>query len=41
MRGANLAEADLEGARYDAETLWPERFDHESAGAVADWRSED
>ena len=39
MRGAslyeaNLSGADLCGACYNANTLWPEGFDPEAAGAV-------
>ena len=44
LRGASLREADLRsanlsGARYDANTQWPEGFDPEAAGAVLmhDW----
>ena len=38
LRGASLREADLRsanlsGARYDANTQWPEGFDPEAAGA--------
>jgi uncharacterized protein YjbI with pentapeptide repeats len=41
LRGANLTEAavtdaNLRGARYDAETSWPESFEPEASGAVAD-----
>ena len=31
---ANLSGADLCGACYNANTLWPEGFDPEAAGAV-------
>jgi len=39
LMGANLAEADLndadlERARYDGETVWPQGFDPDAAGAV-------
>ena len=30
----NLTEAKLRGAKYDADTKWPEGFDQEAAGAV-------
>jgi uncharacterized protein YjbI with pentapeptide repeats len=41
LKGANLARADLtgadlRGARYDAATLWPERFAPQASGAVAE-----
>ena len=36
LTSANLTDADLRGARYDAETSWPHRFDLEASGAVAD-----
>ena len=34
LQGANLRDADLKGASYDADTIWPEGFDPQAAGAV-------
>ena len=36
LTDANLRDADLRDARYDAETIWPHRFDPAAAGAVAE-----
>jgi uncharacterized protein YjbI with pentapeptide repeats len=33
LGGANLSRADLRGAKYDADTTWPEGFDPVAAGA--------
>ena len=34
LRHADLSGADLSGAVYDHDTLWPAGFDPKSAGAV-------
>ena len=34
LRRADLFEADLEGAKADEETIWPEGFDPEAAGVT-------
>ncbi len=33
LGGANLSRADLRGAKYDADTTWPEGVDPQAAGA--------
>ena len=34
LRGADLRDIDLTGAKYSANTKWPEGFDPKAAGAV-------
>jgi len=34
LEGANLQNANLTGAKYDKRTLWPEKFDPKSSGAI-------
>ena len=34
LGGADLVDADIRGAFYDEDTMWPDRFDPDAAGAI-------